>query len=342
MTTPQPQQTSAQQRIAEASASASALYAASRVSTAATALPARAVLGTAAAVATAFDAATTAIGGLWSRLDPYDDAAVDEFAQQAGSVIVAAQRSVATATTAAQRLSLRSAGLDTPMTVSLPDDLRGTTVKFGGAEPVVHAKPKATVRYKGETVTVSRSDAAPENLFRRAVVTYRYERSKGADAQTADRLARERIDDLVDGNVLLAQRAAEQQTLRLAQRAHPEIVGYRRVIHPELSRGGVCGLCVAASDRIYGTEDLKPVHHRCKCGVLEVTADHDPGHRLNRDDLRMLYDDAGEKVGRPTTGGKQLKRTRYDVVHHAELGPTLTRVTGEKVPYYSVTPPATA
>jgi hypothetical protein len=28
-----------------------------------------------------------------------------------------------------------------------------------------------------------------------------------------------------------------------------KIIGYRRVIHPEMSRGGMCGMCTEAADR---------------------------------------------------------------------------------------------
>ena len=68
-----------------------------------------------------------------------------------------------------------------------------------------------------------------------------------------------------------------------------------------------------------------------------MTTAHDPGHKLNQDDLNRLYEHAGG-----TTAGAALKKTRYQIVQHNELGPVLTRVTGESVPYYSTTPPAVA
>jgi hypothetical protein len=203
----------------------------------------------------------------------------------------------------------------------------------------VHRKPDVSLDYQGpddSTVrqTVTASDADPSRIYTRAAAVYRVRVAQGDDPATANAAAQQRITDITDGNLMLAQRLAEQQTLRTAQARDPKVIGYRRVIHPELSKGGVCGLCVAASDRVYHVEDLKPIHVRCKCGVVPVTDAHDPGLHLNRSDLRGLYTDSG------STAGANLKRTRYDVVHHAELGPVLTRVSGEKVPYYTTTPPA--
>ena len=135
----------------------------------------------------------------------------------------------------------------------------------------------------------------------------------------------------------LAARLASQQTLVRAAAKDERIIGYRRIIHPEKSDGGVCGLCVAAANQVYRVTELLPIHNRCKCTIAPVTTAHDPGHTLNRDDLDKLYEHAGG-----TTSGAALKRTRYQIEHHHELGPVLTRATGEQVPYYSTTPPAAA
>lgn len=96
------------------------------------------------------------------------------------------------------------------------------------------------------------------------------------------------------------------------------ITGYRRVIHPELSRSGTCGLCIAASDRLYGKRELMPIHARCNCLPMPVYDGADPGSTLNQDDMRRLYGEAGD------TSREKLKRTRYKVTEHGELGPLLT------------------
>ena len=325
---------------AQAAAQAAALLAAVKSGQDVTAVVAQAVSATAQASQYATDSATRMIVALWRSTNPNDAAAVAKFVQQAGGVIVAAQKAVASTAVAGQLTQLRAMGIDTKVAVTIPDDVRGAHIQLG-TEVAVKPKPKVTVEYKTpdgeEKRQVTKADAAPERVFNRVVVTYNYKRSQGADHATANKAAEDRIESIVDGNVTLAQRLGEQQTLAKVHAINERVIGWRRVIHPELSKGGVCGLCVAASDRVYGVKELKPIHARCKCSVSPVTKSNDPGHRLNSADLDRLYDDAGQ-----STDNGALKRTRYNVVHHGELGPVLTRVEGEKVPYYSTEKPAAA
>ena len=95
---------------------------------------------------------------------------------------------------------------------------------------------------------------------------------------------------------------------------------YRRVIHPELSKTGSCGLCVVASNNVYSTADLIPMHDRCKCTVAPITEGNDPGMRLNDEDLKAIYRKAGN-----TTNASGLKSVRVEVVSHSEIGPILTQ-----------------
>lgn len=313
------------------------------------------VNATATATSKAIELTTARIEQLWRATDPYAEDSVQTFVESSGQLIVAAQRAVAQTTGASQAILARAGGLRAPGAVQIPDDVRGAHVTFGADEPAVHAERTATVTYQPDTgrgkvvrQKVSAAEARPDQIFNRAVVTYRYERSQGADPAAASRASVQRIGDIVDGNLTLAQRLAEQQALKQAGATH-----YRRVIHPELSKGGVCGLCVAASDRVYRTEDLKPIHLRCKCGVVPVADGYDPGFQLHKDDLKMLYTHAGEFSGAPavsireggqivrrqsSTAAPALKRTRYTIVHHAEFGPVLSRVRGEKVPFYTTAP----
>jgi len=127
----------------------------------------------------------------------------------------------------------------------------------------------------------------------------------------------ERIRAVTDADTQLAVRAQAQQTMKAASKLGV-ITGWRRVIHPELSKGGTCGLCVAASDRIYHVEELMPIHDKCKCVPLPIRDSKDPGSMLNKQDLEKLYEHAG------STAAEDLKRTRYIVNEHGELGPVLT------------------
>lgn len=170
--------------------------------------------------------------------------------------------------------------------------------------------------------------AAPRNPFKmpgqirkvdpmveweRPAEQYRYAKSVGADDQSAEQAALVRAEALTVDDVALAQSVATITRLQ----DYPAVTGYRRIIHPELSKSGTCGLCAVASDRVYKTDRLLPVHDHCHCGVLPIAGKWDPGSQLNGDDLARLYKEAG------STAAEDLKRTRFTVVEHSELGPRL-------------------
>ena len=112
----------------------------------------------------------------------------------------------------------------------------------------------------------------------------------------------------------LQARGAQQAVL-----ARAGITTFRRVIRPELSKTGTCGMCIVAADRIYSTGELMPIHPpSCNCIVMPIIGDNDPGRSLNREDLDQLYADAG------SNRREDLARTRYQVNEHGEFGPTLT------------------
>lgn len=111
----------------------------------------------------------------------------------------------------------------------------------------------------------------------------------------------------------LAVRSQSQQTMQGSGR----VTGYRRVIHPELSRTGTCGLCIAASTRVYHVAELMPIHHNCACVTMAIVAGHDVGAVINTSDLGRLYKEAG------STAAADLKRTRYTVTDAGALGPLL-------------------
>lgn len=374
----------ARQRVQEAAVAAAALYAASKATPSPVESIKQTMVSAAAMTTSVAGSAVAAILRLWRRTDPYSEASVARFADEAGRVLIAAQRSTASIASAAQLAQLRALGVDEKVAVTLPDQVRGSDVEFGErvrvsapatvvveyrdrtpdqpapepepeaareradrSDPEARREPAEPPREEsGEVIAreVRTAEAEPRKLMRRAVVTYRYERSTGADHETANTAAERRVRVMVNTNVMLAQRLAEQQTLvRVAQRVRTvdldvEIIGYRRVFHPELSQTGSCGLCIAASDRIYKLAELKPIHDECKCTVAPVIRRtgpdgdevvDDPGQRITGEDLGKLYADAGTTSGR--TKGNNLKRTRYVIEEHAELGPVLTRVSPDPV-----------
>ena len=99
----------------------------------------------------------------------------------------------------------------------------------------------------------------------------------------------------------------------------PKIIGYRRVIHPEFSKTGTCGLCIVASSRFYTKAELMPLHDLGKCTISPMTATQDLGLKLNEDDLAKIYDAAG------STYAEDLKKITVQINEHGELGPILTK-----------------
>lgn len=124
-----------------------------------------------------------------------------------------------------------------------------------------------------------------------------------------------------------------------------QIIGWRRVIRPELSKHGVCGLCVVAATQWYTRKNLKAMHNLCKCETLPVTKSADPGLRWNAEDLRNNLDEIYGAAG-GSTYGKKLKRVRVSVREHGELGPVLSysakRGWQPKFDYEPYTPPNAA
>lgn len=148
----------------------------------------------------------------------------------------------------------------------------------------------------------------PAEAYKRAVAT-------GSTHEEALVVAGIRAAGLAFTDLTLQERASEVATLEGLG-----VTGYRRIIHPELSKTGTCGLCIAASDRIYSIGELMPIHPpECKCTVAPIIGGIDPGRSLNDEDLARLYDEAGSNKA------ADLRRTRYQVNEHGEFGPVITR-----------------
>jgi hypothetical protein len=153
----------------------------------------------------------------------------------------------------------------------------------------------------------------PAEVYGRVADGYRWQTAMLGDSpDKAQAKAAVRIAAVAETDVTLAVRAQYQKTMG-AQGA----TGWRRILHPELSETGPCGLCVVAADRVYRTEDLLPIHSRCVCEVLPVYGRIDPGITLNGDDLAALYAAAGGNTR------EQLRRISVVLTEHGELGPLL-------------------
>lgn len=153
------------------------------------------------------------------------------------------------------------------------------------------------------------------SIYGRVADTVRYQQSLGKSLEEAVAIGLDRADAMVQTDLSLARRDQYRRSLSVA----PRVTAYRRVIHPEMSRGGTCGLCIAAADRRYNRGDLMPLHARCKCTVAPITAEGDPGGTLNDRDLAAVYSSA------ESNRAADLKRVRYQVHEHGEIGPVLAK-----------------
>lgn len=140
--------------------------------------------------------------------------------------------------------------------------------------------------------------------------------AKGKSEEQARVEGLRRAMTVADTDVMLAERAQVQRFL--TERKPKGVVGYRRILHPELGSGAPpCGLCVVAADRLYHIEDLMPLHARCRCSVAVATADNDPGQSLNDQDLAAIYKAAGGNTK------QRLAMVRVEFAEHGELGPVI-------------------
>ena len=138
---------------------------------------------------------------------------------------------------------------------------------------------------------------------------------EGADLSTVTGWLRASLDRLQDIANTDAQLTAHRIALgRFESRG---VTQYRRVIHPELSKTGTCGLCAVASTRTYHTSALMPLHSNCKCGVAPITTANDVGKDISDADLQRFYDLAGGNTA------ADLKSIRLQVQTNGELGPVL-------------------
>lgn len=159
------------------------------------------------------------------------------------------------------------------------------------------------------------------DVFRRPIKLFRLKVSQGVEPEEAYRQAMQLAGILTETNNSLATREASRQVLTLVG---PDVgvTGYRRVLRPELSRTGSCGLCIVASDQVYKRGDLLPLHARCNCSVMVIIGEAggpgDPGNSFNNLDLATLYAEAD------STHAYDLKKLRVRVANHGELGLVLT------------------
>lgn len=193
------------------------------------------------------------------------------------------------------------------------DLIIGAAQQYVGA--VVGAIRGRHVEIPPTTVPPVRRGVDPQIVYSRPAEVYRLAVATGSDEREAVEKAVTRAEKLGATDVMLAGRAAQHEQMRALK-----VSRYRRVLRPELSKHGSCGLCIAASTRVYTIGNLLPIHGgTCNCETVAIDGAKDPGHALNQDDLERLYAAAG------STAAADLKRVRAVVHEHGELGPVLAR-----------------
>lgn len=207
---------------------------------------------------------------------------------------------------------------------SIVDNLAHADTTPEGNGPALTARELANIERAKNAIT----NVEPGQVYGRIADAYRYRVATGLmDEAKAARYVEHRARAVADTDIMLADRAQSQHFM--STRKPNTVKGYRRVLHPELGSGAPpCGLCVVAADRIYGFDDLMPIHSRCRCTVAAVGSKDDPGFTLNAEDLKRIYQQAGEIANtsgtpRSDTSRKRLKQIRVEVVEHGELGPWL-------------------
>lgn len=205
----------------------------------------------------------------WEDMGSWSDADADRLLARLLPVLAGGQRSTATATAAflTTWLGARPAALD--FTEVTGQALRGVDPAQVYRRPVVEAR----VTYARLAATAP-SDAAVVDMAVEAGLR--------------------RLLGTADTDLQLTATRTSRQVLR-----SQKVATYRRV-----TRAGACGLCVAASDRVYRVADLMPIHSGCHCIVV-------PGSALPQALQRDGNDD-------DPTGGRGLR-----IGENAEIGPVL-------------------
>jgi len=164
-------------------------------------------------------------------------------------------------------------------------------------------------------VEIYERGVSPLEVYQRPAEEMRYHLSTGTPYRQSLGLAIDRLSTIAETDLLLARR----EEMADIYEATPEVTGWRRIIHPELSKTGQsCGLCVVASQRVYNKGTLMPIHDECNCDTLPITEGNDPGLELNEDDLKELYAAAGSNAA------GDLLSTKVSFTDHGELGPIIS------------------
>lgn len=157
----------------------------------------------------------------------------EAFVRAVVPVILGAQRTTATLTSAWLKARLAEQGVRVPATVNL------------------------------DPITAGLRGVAPTDLYRRPFEQTRYDWEQGATIAHAVHIGRNRLVTLAATDLQLAHTTAAAQIIGDAD----GVAGYKRVI----TSGDPCSACMNAANWHYYRSDLAPIHDGCSCIVTPTT-----------------------------------------------------------------------
>jgi len=182
--------------------------------------------------------------------------------------------------------------------------------------PVLNAFGVDTTQLPAIIDSYPRANTFTSEVYARPVEQFIWARRNGGTLTESKEAFEQRLRDVAEADMLAAEREESQRVYK----SRTEIIGHRRIIHPEKAESGFsCGLCVVAATRFYTTDELLAIHGGCNCDTAPITATSDPGLSLNENDLKEFYNAAG------STASEDLLNTRIRYVEHGELGPILVK-----------------
>lgn len=181
----------------------------------------------------------------WGGLGSWRDADIDRFVAQVLPVVRGGQRQAAALTDA--YLAQVAAAV------------------FGGRARLSGVPDRVIDEIRGH--------AKSRDVYRRPGAAVWTGLAEGLEVDEAVKRGLTRALALASTDLQLAKTHATRHVLS----ADDRVTGYRRA----LRSGKSCSLCKVASDRIYKRDALLPVHNYCRCSVVPVYGDVDPGAGLN-------------------------------------------------------------
>lgn len=231
------------------------------------------------------DRVFAALYALWAPFDGwYRPSLVQDVSEQAAAVVSAGQAG--------------TAGLADSYLAASTTLVRGAATAPAGVSPAMREPLRHGV-------------TGPE-VQARVAQEFRWQIFRGLDPDSALGVAMNRARESAsqDLNLAFQRQVADFTRKRQVQR-------FRRVTRGEKA----CGLCVAASNRVYTRGDLMPMHSRCRCSVIEVGSVLGGG-RIVSDEEYLALAGASRSLS-----SSDLKDVRYVVDEHGELGPVLRNAT---------------